>query len=84
MIFNNIIVVHETIHTMQLKRKGKTGFLLAKLDMSKAYDWIKWAYMEGVMKRLGFSNKWVTLVMSCVDQLLFVDLWKIMWEYYSF
>ena len=38
MIFDNIIVAHETIHAMKNKRSGKTGFLVAKLDMSKAYD----------------------------------------------
>ena len=51
MIFDNIIVAHETIHTMQTKRRGKMGFLAAKLDMSKAYDRIEWKYLEGVMRR---------------------------------
>ena len=41
MIFDNIIVAHETIHAMQNRRKGKCGSLAAKLDMSKAYDRIE-------------------------------------------
>ena len=41
MIFDNIIVAHETIHTMQSKRRRRTGFLAVKLDMSKAYDQIE-------------------------------------------
>ena len=71
MIFDNIIVAHETIHTMNLRRRGRTGFLAAKLDMSKAYDRIEWAYLEGVMRRLGFSNKWINLVMSCVESVTY-------------
>ena len=38
MIFDIIILAHETVHAMLNRRKGKTSFLAAKLDMSKAYD----------------------------------------------
>ena len=46
MIFDNIIVAHETIHAMQNRRKGKIDFLAAKLDMSKTYDRIEWPYLK--------------------------------------
>ena len=65
-IFENVIVSHETIHTMIKRMKGKIGFLVEKLDMSKAYDCIEWSYLESVMRTLGFSNKWIKLVMECV------------------
>ena len=68
-IFDNIIVAHEMIHTMYTRKKGKNGFLAAKLDMSKAYDRIEWLYLEGVMRTLGFSNKWIELVMDCVKSM---------------
>ena len=57
MIFDNIIVAHKTIHAIHTKRKRKTSFLAVKLDMSKAYDRIEWSYQEGVIRRMGFSNK---------------------------
>ena len=65
-IFDNIIVAHEVIHSMLTKKKGNKGFLAAKLDMSKAYDRIEWLFLEGVMTKMGFSNKWTNLVMACV------------------
>lgn len=37
-----------------------------KLDLSKAYDRIEWFFLEAIMKRMGFCEKWVTLVMECV------------------
>ena len=66
MIFDNIIVAHETLHAMQKRRHGKHGSLAVKLDMSKAYDRIEWRFLQGVMETMGFSAKWIGLVMNCV------------------
>ena len=38
MIFDNIMVAHETIHSMRSKETGRIRWLAAKMDMSKAYD----------------------------------------------
>ena len=38
-----------------------------KLDMSKAYDHVEWAFLEKIMRKLGFNEKWVTLMMLCVS-----------------
>lgn len=34
--------------------------------MSKAYDRIEWRYLEAILHRLGFSDKWTELIMRCV------------------
>ena len=38
-----------------------------KLDMSKAYDHVEWAFLEKIMRKLGFNEKWVTFMMLCVS-----------------
>ena len=45
---------------------GKSGFIALKLDMSKAYDHVEWPYLEKIMSRMGFDDKWVTLIMECI------------------
>ena len=37
-----------------------------KLDISKAYDWVEWYYLEGIVRKMGFRERWINLVMGCV------------------
>ena len=51
---------------MHIRKKGKTGSLALKLDVSKAYDRVEWLFLPGVMQKLGFPKKWIKRVMTCV------------------
>ena len=37
-----------------------------KLDMNKAYDGVEWAYLEVMMHKLGFQERWIFLMMMFV------------------
>jgi hypothetical protein len=38
-----------------------------KLDMSKAYNQIKWGFLQQMMARLGFERSWIDLIIRCVS-----------------
>jgi hypothetical protein len=67
LISDNTILAYEMSHYMRRKRKGKDVFMALKLDMSKAYDRVEWPFLEGMMKRMGFNDLFVQLVMKCVS-----------------
>jgi len=54
-IMEGAVVLHETIH--ELHRKKKSGIIL-KLDFEKAYDKVKWPFLQQALRMKGFAPKW--------------------------
>ena len=44
-ISNNISVAFETLHHMKIRKSGKIGSMVLKLDMSKAFDKVEWHFL---------------------------------------
>jgi hypothetical protein len=35
--------------------------------MHKAYDHVEWIFLENMMRKLGFADRWIGLMMACVS-----------------
>ena len=64
LISDNVMVALETLHYIRNHSSGSKGYMVLKLDMSKAYDKVEWQYMEMLMKKMGFADTWVKLIME--------------------
>ncbi|XP_057451684.1 uncharacterized protein LOC130743447 [Lotus japonicus] len=71
LITDNALVAFECFHFMKKKISGRNGVLALKLDMSKAYDRVKWPFLASVVLKMGFPQNWVDLIMSCVTTVSF-------------
>jgi hypothetical protein len=65
LIIDNILVAFEALHTMDVRMNGWEGYMALKLNMSKAYDRVEWKFLETVMRRIGFVERWITLAITC-------------------
>ena len=71
LISNNIMVAFETLHCLQRYKSGSHGHMAVKLDMSKAYERVEWPFLEGIMRRMGFNEGWINLIMLCVKTVIY-------------
>jgi hypothetical protein len=54
-ILEGVLILHETIHELHSK---KLDGVLLKIDFEKAYDKVKWPFLQKVMHMKGFDPKW--------------------------
>ena len=66
LIIDNILIAYESIHRIK-KKCGKRGLCVIKLDMHKTYDRVEWNFLEKIMLKMGFHQRWVQLIMACVS-----------------
>ena len=66
LITDNTTVAFEMLHHMRNRQHGKIGHKAMKLDISKAYNRVEWAFLRKIVLRLGLSEQWVDLAMETV------------------
>jgi hypothetical protein len=76
LITDNIITAYECLHFMKRNKAKKHRFCALKLDMRKAYDRVEWSYLKAIMLKLGFSSRWVAVVMRLVSTVSFSVLFN--------
>lgn len=59
------------MHWLKQKKTRKNGYMSLKLDMSKAYDRVNWAFLEAISVKMGMDPKVVSLIMTCVKTVFF-------------
>ena len=74
LISDNILVAFENLHSTQNHKSDKEGYMVVKLDMSKTYDRVEWSFLEAVMRRMGFTERWIQLMMVGVTSVSYFIL----------
>ncbi|GJX60146.1 putative RNA-directed DNA polymerase, eukaryota, reverse transcriptase zinc-binding domain protein [Tanacetum coccineum] len=62
-ILDGPIILNEV---MAWYRKRKKTLMVFKFDFEKAFDSLRWDYLDMVMVKLGFGLKWCTWIFSCL------------------
>lgn len=63
-ILDGVVILHETVH--ELHRKKLNGMIL-KINFKKAYDKVKWSFLQQTLRMKGFSDEWRALIHSFIS-----------------
>lgn len=66
-ITDGIVIINEP---MEEAKRRKNERVIFKINFGKAYDSIEWDFLDEMMERLNFSEKWRRWIMECVSTAL--------------
>jgi hypothetical protein len=62
-LVDGVVVVNEVI---DFAKKLKKECLIFKVDFEKAYDSVDWGFLDYMLRRFGFGDKWCAWMKACV------------------
>ena len=60
------MIAQEKFHALRTKTSGRNKMMAIKTDISKAYDKMEWSFIEAVLRKMGYSETWITWTMRCI------------------
>jgi len=65
-INDNVMIAHEIMHSLKVRKRVSKTYMAVKTDVSKAYDRVEWDFLETTMRLFGFCDKWIGWIMAAV------------------
>jgi hypothetical protein len=63
-ILDGVVKLHETVHELHSKKLNR---VILKLYFEKAYDKVKWYFLQQTLRMKGFSEEWRALIRNFVS-----------------
>nr|GFB88614.1 RNA-directed DNA polymerase, eukaryota, reverse transcriptase zinc-binding domain protein [Tanacetum cinerariifolium] len=62
-ILDGLFILNEIVHWCKNKKKQ---FMIFKVGFEKAYDSVRWDFIDDILRRFGFGEKWCKWIQSCL------------------
>lgn len=57
-------------------KQGKKGFMAIKIDFEKAYDRLKWNFIQETLLKIRFPQLLISIIMECITTSSMQVLWN--------
>ena len=74
-ITNNVLVMQEILHPMR-RKTGVKGWMAVKLDLEKAYDRLRWDFIQETLVHMRLLHQLIKVIMTCVSSCALNILWN--------
>ncbi|CAN0837158.1 LINE-1 retrotransposable element ORF2 protein [Linum grandiflorum] len=66
-----IIIAHEVLHKLKIRKKGRKFDFMLKVDMHKAFDRVSWDFLRVTLAAMGFNDRWIKWIEAIVTSVRF-------------
>jgi hypothetical protein len=63
LLVDGVLTINEVV---DFAKRAKKECLILKVDFEKAYDSVNWNFLDYMLRRFGFTNKWRDWINACV------------------
>lgn len=71
---DNCLATHEVLSWVKKRNKGTLYAEILKVDLSEAYDRIRWDFLEAILINMNFPEQWVTWIKECLSTVSYLVL----------
>lgn len=64
---DNFFIAHKMLHWVKHQKRSSKYSGILKIDLSKAYDRIRWDFLKEVLQAYGFPDSWIRWISQCVQ-----------------
>lgn len=58
-ITDNVIIAHEVMHALKVRRRCANAYMAIKTDITKASDRLEWDFLQETLHKLGFMPRFI-------------------------
>lgn len=59
LISDNILISHELMHSLKIRRREHNYRMAVNLDINKASECVEWDFLKHMLNCMGFEQKWI-------------------------